>query len=266
MTNASSRRLAFFISYQYDQFYDNYSEMIFLKYDNIIKAEFIKRPNRFIAEVRINDQIETVHVKNTGRCAELLTEGAEVWLTEPGTSGRKTKYDLVAVRKSNGILFNIDSQAPNRVVGELLAGQDFDLVRSEFRYGDSRIDFYMERAEQQYLMEVKGCTLERDGIGYFPDAPTERGVRHLHELSLAARKGFHASLAFVIQMDGVTEVRPNLETHPVFGAAMVEAEKAGVAILFICCHVEPDRLVITDIRRKNGSVCSVFLDNSGFCD
>ena len=222
-----------------------------MKYDNIIKAEFIKRMNRFIAQVRIEDQIETVHVKNTGRCAELLTEGAEVWLTEPGTSGRKTKYELVAVRKSNGILFNIDSQAPNRVVGEWLAEQGFDQVRSEYRYGDSRIDFYMERAEQQYLMEVKGCTLERDGIGYFPDAPTERGVRHLHELSSAARKGFHASLAFVIQMDGVREVRPNLETHPAFGTAMVEAEKAGVAILFICCHVEPDSMTIAGVRSQN---------------
>lgn len=191
-------------------------------------------------------------MKNTGRCAELLTEGAEVWLTEPCTSGRKTRYDLVAVRKSNGVLFNIDSQAPNRVVGEWLIGQDFDLIRSEYHYRESRIDFYMERSERKHLMEVKGCTLERNGIGYFPDAPTERGVRHLHELSAAAREGFNASIAFVIQMDGVTEVRPNFDTHPAFGAALDEADNAGVNILFMCCHVEPCSLEITDVRRRPG--------------
>lgn len=206
-------------------------------------------PNRFIAEVEINGHKETVHVKNTGRCRELLIPGCEVYLTDQGKPERKTRYDLVAVRKANGILFNIDSQAPNQAVREWLAGQDFDKVIPEYTYGDSRIDFYMERYKgerepERYLMEVKGCTLEIDGIGYFPDAPTERGIKHLRELTKAARDGYKASLAFVIQMDGVTEVRPNMETHPEFGEAWKEAQAAGVEVLFLTCHVEPNRLVI----------------------
>ncbi|MCI9162407.1 MAG: DNA/RNA nuclease SfsA [Lachnospiraceae bacterium] len=220
-----------------------------MKYNNIMCANFLCRPNRFIAEVEINGQRETVHVKNTGRCKELLVPGCEVYLTEPGTSGRKTRYDLVVVRKGNGILFNIDSQAPNKVAREWLESQGFDRVVQEYTYGNSRIDFYMERYEnapepRRYLMEVKGCTLEIDGIGYFPDAPTERGVKHLQELARAAGDGYKASLAFVIQMDGVTEVRPNIGTHPEFGRALEEAKAAGVEVLFLACHVEPDSLVI----------------------
>ncbi len=217
-----------------------------MKYDNIIRAVFIKRPNRFIAEVEVDGRRETVHVKNTGRCRELLIPGCEVWLTAPGTPNRKTLYDLVAVRKENGILFNIDSQAPNMVVKEWLAGQDYEKVVPEYSYGDSRIDFYMERGGERYLMEVKGCTLEVDGIGYFPDAPTERGVKHLRELAAAAKKGYKAMLAFVIQMDGVSEVRPNIDTHAEFGIAFDEARAAGVEILYLQCHVEPDSLVIVE--------------------
>ncbi len=215
-------------------------------YKNITKAKFIKRPNRFIAEVEIEGQKEIVHVKNTGRCKELLLPGCEVWLTAPGTPDRKTKYDLVAVRKDNGILFNIDSQAPNKVVKEWLALQDYDVVIPEYTYGDSRIDFYMERENQKYLMEVKGCTLEVDGVGYFPDAPTERGVKHIRELIKAKEAGYTAILAFVIQMDGVFEVRPNIDTHPEFGTALEEAKKAGVEVWFLKCHVEPDKLAIVD--------------------
>ena len=210
-----------------------------MQYDNIHKAVFINRLNRFIANVRIDGHVETVHVKNTGRCRELLIPGAEVWLTAPGKPGRKTVYDLVAVRKSNGLLINIDSQAPNKVVREWLETQGFDQVIPEYRYGDSRIDFCMIRQGQRYLMEVKGCTLEKDGIGYFPDAPTERGVKHLHELIHAANEGIHAILTFAIQMDGVQEVRPNTETHPAFGTALDEAKAAGVCVLFLPCHVEP---------------------------
>lgn len=210
-----------------------------MKYDNITRATFIKRPNRFIAEVDIDGHRETVHVKNTGRCKELLIPGCEVWLTAPGTPDRKTKYDLVAVRKDNGVLFNIDSQAPNKVVKEWLATQGYDLVIPEYTYGDSRIDFYMERGNEKFLMEVKGCTLEIDGIGYFPDAPTERGVKHILELIKAKQAGYHAMLAFVIQMDGVTEVRANVDTHPEFGDALDDAKKAGVEVLFLTCHVEP---------------------------
>jgi len=215
-------------------------------YENITRANFIRRPNRFIAEVEIDGRKETVHVKNTGRCKELLIPGCEVWLTAPGTPGRKTKYDLVAVRKDNGILFNIDSQAPNKVVKEWLAGQGYDKVVPEFTYGNSRIDFYMERSGEKYLMEVKGCTLEVNGIGYFPDAPTERGVKHLRELAKAAKDGYKAILAFVIQMDGVSEVRANIDTHPEFGVALEEAKAAGVVVKFLKCHVEPDKLTVVE--------------------
>ncbi len=217
-----------------------------MKYDNIKKAIFLRRPNRFIAEVDINGRREIVHVKNTGRCKELLIPGCEVWLTAPGTPDRKTTYDLVAVRKDTGVLFNIDSQAPNKVVKEWLDRQDYDRIVPEYKYGDSRIDFYMERGEERYLMEVKGCTLELNGIGYFPDAPTERGVKHLRELTAAVKKGYKAMLAFVIQMDGVAEVRANVATHAEFGTALDEAKAAGVEVLFLQCHVEPNTLVIIE--------------------
>ena len=218
-----------------------------MRYSNVTKGIFLDRPNRFIAHAEIEGRRETVHVKNTGRCRELLLPGAEVWLTAPGTEGRKTKYDLVAVRKGSGLLINIDSQAPNAVVKEWLEKQEYDRVVPEYTYGDSRIDFYLERGEERTLMEVKGCTLEVDGIGYFPDAPTERGVKHLRELAKAVKKGYRAVIAFAIQMDGITEVRPNIGTHPEFGDAMREAREAGVEVLFLPCHVEPDGLtVITD--------------------
>jgi sugar fermentation stimulation protein A len=217
-----------------------------LQYENITKALFISRPNRFIAEVEIDGKPETVHVKNTGRCKELLLPGCEVWLTAPGTPNRKTKYDLVAVRKSNGMLINMDSQAPNKVVKEWLAKQNYDKIVPEYTYGASRIDFYMERGKDRYLMEVKGCTLEVDGVGYFPDAPTERGIKHLRELMKAVEDGYHAILLFVIQMDEVREVRANVATHPEFGIALEEAKKAGVEVEFLNCHVEPDLLVACD--------------------
>ena len=215
-------------------------------YNNITRAVFKNRPNRFIAEVEIEGKKEIVHVKNTGRCKELLIPGCEVWLNAPGTPDRKTKYDLVAVRKDTGVLFNIDSQAPNKVVKEWLSHQDYDRVVPEYTYGDSRIDFYMEKGKKKYLMEVKGCTLEKEGMGYFPDAPTERGIKHIRELIKAKEAGYHAILAFVIQMDGVDEVRANTDTHPEFGLALDDAKAAGVEILFLKCHVEPDRLEIID--------------------
>ena len=216
-----------------------------MKYDNIVQGTFINRPNRFMAQVEVEGRQEMVHVKNTGRCRELLLPGCEVWLTAPGTPGRKTKYDLVAVRKDTGVLFNIDSQAPNRVVKEWLASRNYDRIVPEYTYGDSRIDFYMEGEGLRFLMEVKGCTLETHGIGYFPDAPTERGVKHLRELARAAGEGYQAILAFVIQMEGVREVRPNVATHPAFGRALEEAKAAGVQVLFLPCHVEADKVEIT---------------------
>ena len=164
------------------------------------------------------------------------------------TRNARQKYDLVAVHKRKLGWVNMDSQAPNKVVGEWLSKQGFDLVRPEFSYGKSRIDFYMEKAEQKYLLEVKGRTLEVGGIGYFPDAPTERGVKHLHALAQAQRAGYRCAVAFVIQMEGVTEVRPNVDTQPEFGTALTEAKAAGVRVLFLLCHVGRDSLEIVEQR------------------
>ena len=220
-----------------------------MKYDNITKGIFISRPNRFIAEVEIDGRRETVHVKNTGRCKELLITGCDVWLTAPGTPNRKTRYDLVAVRKSNGMIINIDSQAPNKVVYEWLQKQYYDKVVPEYTYGRSRIDFFMEKDDERYLMEVKGCTLEIDGTGYFPDAPTERGAKHIRELIKAKEQGYRPILAFVIQMNGINEVRPNTDTDPDCSAAWDEALAAGVEIVFFLCHITEDEIVIMDRRR-----------------
>ena len=218
-----------------------------MQYANILSARFVDRQNRFLAHVTMDGTVQTVHVKNTGRCRELLCPGAEVFLTAPGTPHRKTAYDLVCVRKAGGLLVNVDSQAPNQVAREWLETQGFDTIVPEYRYGESRLDFFMQRGNERYLMEVKGCTLEKDGVGYFPDAPTERGVKHLTELCRAAETGWCAAMLFVIQMDGITEVRPNEETHPAFGQAWREARKAGVRIQFLPCHVEPDRLCFTSV-------------------
>lgn len=219
-----------------------------MKYQHVTAAAFIDRPNRFIAHADVNGHVETVHVKNTGRCRELLLPGAEVWLSKSDNPARKTAYDLIAVRKTNGLLVNIDSQAPNAVAREWLDTQGFDEIRPEFRYGLSRLDFMMRRGEDRFLMEVKGCTLERGGIGYFPDAPTERGARHLKELAGAA--GYHPILLFVIQMDGVAEVRGNRDTDPAFCTALDEAEKAGVEVRFLSCYIEPDAIKFMECRRK----------------
>ena len=219
-----------------------------MKYRKIVEARFISRPNRFIAQVEVNGQLETVHVKNTGRCKELLLPNSRVILSEAYNPARKTRYDLIAVEKTGLGLVNIDSQAPNKVMTEWLAGQDYEFIQPEYTYGNSRIDFYMERREQKYLLEVKGCTLERDGIGYFPDAPTERGVKHIHELIRASREDYRCILAFVIQMPTVKEVRPNVETHPAFGVAWQEAVVAGVRIWFVGCEVRADELMVDKSR------------------
>lgn len=213
-----------------------------MKYTKTIKANFIERPNRFIARVELNGKTEIVHVKNTGRCKELLIPGVTVILAESDNPQRKTKYDLIGVYKKNFGLINIDSQAPNKVALEWLQKQGYDYIKPEYTYGNSRIDFYMEKNGEKYLMEVKGCTLEVDGIGYFPDAPTERGIKHIHELIKAKQEGYHAALAFVIQMEGVHEVRPNVGTHPEFGIAMDAAKEVGVDIVFIECKVKEDEL------------------------
>lgn len=221
-----------------------------MKYREIKEGRFIDRPNRFIAHVEIGGREETVHVKNTGRCRELLKAGAEVRLEVSANPRRKTKYDLVSVFKENVGWVNIDSQAPNKVVREWLEKQDYDLIKPEYTYGNSRIDFYMEKGSRRYLMEVKGCTLEKDGIGYFPDAPTERGVKHLRELIRASGEGYECMAAFVIQMEGVTEIRPNVETHPQFGQVLEEAEEAGVRILCLQCSVGEDTLEIIAAKEQ----------------
>lgn len=218
-----------------------------MKYNHIITATFQDRPNRFIAHVWVDGVLETVHVKNTGRCKELLLPGAKVILEVSDNPNRKTKYDLIAVYKEGLGLVNIDSQAPNKVTAEWLATQDYTYVKSEYTYGKSRVDFYMEKGDEKYLMEVKGCTLEIDGVGYFPDAPTERGVKHLRELAGAVQQGYHCAIAFVIQMEGVTEVRPYGIRHKEFEKAFEEAKEAGVEVFFLCCKVEENSLVVEKV-------------------
>ena len=226
-------------------------------YQNIVAGRFVDRPNRFVAHVEINGVVETVHVKNTGRCRELLLPGVKVILEIADNPQRKTKYDLIAVYKQGFGLINMDSQAPNKVVAEWLAGQGYDVVKPEYKYGSSRIDFYMEKfrlddggqeVSERYLMEVKGCTLEIDGIGYFPDAPTERGIKHLKELSGAVQQGYHCIMAYVIQMEGINEVRPNIVTHPAYGKAVEEVIAAGVKVLFLCTAVKENELRIVSSR------------------
>lgn len=226
-------------------------------YRTTVIGKFVNRPNRFIAQVLIDGRQETVHVKNTGRCRELLLPGAEVVLEKTDNPNRKTKYDLIAVNKRGLGWVNIDSQAPNKVVAEWLRKQDYTLVKPEYTYGKSRIDFYMEKGEEKFLMEVKGCTLEIGGEGYFPDAPTERGVKHLRELTAAAAKGYHCILAFVIQMEGIAVVHPNVATHPEFGVALKEATDAGVEVWYLPCRVNPDTL---EISGKGVTVCDCGAD------
>ncbi len=215
-----------------------------MNYKNTISGKFIKRPNRFIAEVEVDGKTEVVHVKNTGRCKELLLPDAKVILEVSDNPARKTKYDLIAVYKEGLGLVNIDSQAPNKVVYEWLKTQEYSYIKPEFTYGNSRFDFYMEKDNEKYLLEVKGCTLEIDGVGYFPDAPTERGVKHLKELIKAKKEGYNCAIAFVIQMEGIEEVLPNGKTHPDFLKAFNEAKENGIEVLFLKCRVTPDTLEI----------------------
>ena len=216
-----------------------------MKYDVIVKGKFISRPNRFIANVEINGKNEVVHVKNTGRCKELLTDGAEVYLSLSDNPQRKTKYDLVAVRKGD-LLINMDSMAPNKAAGEYLRKifGEKALIKPEKTYGQSRIDFYAETKDEKWLIEVKGVTLEENGRVLFPDAPTERGVKHIYELCKAVKEGYKACILFVIQMKGVREFSPNDRTDPEFGKALRYADKHGVKIKAIDCIVTPQSIVL----------------------
>lgn len=220
-------------------------------YQKILPGIFLARPNRFIAHVELGGRMEVCHVKNTGRCRELLLPGARVWLEESSNPARKTKYDLIAVEKERAggpLLINMDSQAPNRVFGEWAAagGLGFvpDLLRPEAVFGSSRFDFYWERGEKAGFWEVKGVTLEEDGMARFPDAPTLRGVKHLEELVTAREAGYEAGVCFIVQMEGMDCVAPNDVTHPEFGAALRRAARAGVEVLALECRVEPGRLTV----------------------
>lgn len=224
-----------------------------MKYENTIQGKFHSRPNRFIAHVWLDGRLETVHVKNTGRCRELLLPDAPVILQKSDNPARKTKYDLISVYKGNLGWVNIDSQAPNKVMKEWLLKQNYTLVRPEYTYGNSRLDFYMEKGNEKYLMEVKGCTLEIDGVGYFPDAPTERGIKHLNELARAAGEGFFSIAAFVVQMEGIHEVRANVATHKEFGEALERAKEAGVKVVCMECRVTEDTLEITKENLISGT-------------
>ncbi|MDO5539520.1 MAG: DNA/RNA nuclease SfsA [Eubacteriales bacterium] len=235
-----------------------------MKYNNVVGGKFLSRPNRFIAKVEIDGKEETVHVKNTGRCRELLIPGAEIWLEHSDNPDRKTSYDLFAVYKEGLGLINMDSQAPNKVVREWMEGkqkphvriekgyclpENVTMVKPEYTFGKSRIDFYFECEDQQgnikkCLMEVKGVTLEKEGIACFPDAPTERGIKHIRELEGALEEGYECFLAFVIQMPEILDIRPNDETHPAFGEALRRAHKKGIKILSLGCHMEKDEIHI----------------------
>ena len=213
----------------------------------IVKGKFLSRPNRFIAIVEVEGKEITVHVKNTGRCRELLPAGATVYLAAAENPTRKTPYDLVAVEKvrpdGSVLLINMDSQAPNDIAAEWLPKSGLfsadSVFKREVTHGASRFDFAVTTPDTPTAyLEVKGCTLEREGIAYFPDAPTERGVKHIRELTALARAGHPAYILFVVQMKEITALRPNDETHPAFGEALREAQAAGVRIMAVDCRVE----------------------------
>ena len=218
-----------------------------MRYETIQKGIFIDRPNRFIAHVDVDGEVETVHVKNTGRCRELLQPGVEVWLDCPTSPKRKTKYDLVTVRKGDRLI-NMDSQAPNKVFAEFARSGGFaeglTLLKPEQRWGNSRFDFYAEAGKRKMLIEVKGVTLEEGGVVRFPDAPTERGARHIHELIEAHKEGYECYIIFVVQMAQVSHLEPNDATDPAFAKVLREAEAAGVKVLAYDCHVTEDTLAI----------------------
>lgn len=218
-----------------------------MEYPNMEPGRFIARPNRFMARVELESGEQVCHVKNTGRCKELLVPGAEVWVQRASNAARRTAYDLISVRKGDRLI-NMDSNAPNRVFGDWArAGHfipDLTLCRGEVTHGDSRFDFYMETAHKRLFVEVKGVTLEEDGVVRFPDAPTARGVKHLHGLMACVKEGYEAWAVFVVQMSGVSHFEPNRRTHAEFADAMIAAQAAGVHLLAMDCEVTETRLAI----------------------
>lgn len=216
-----------------------------LHYENISRGIFLRRLNRFIAEAEVDGSVCKVHVRNTGRCTAVISPGAEVSLQRNSDPSRKTSWTLIAVKTPEYGWVNLDSLAPNKIAGEWLERQGFQQIRPEFRFGDSRIDFYAERDGERYLIEVKGCTLEQNGVGLFPDAPTSRGAKHLRELTGAAVKGYRPAIAFVIMLNGIKEVQPNSEIDPEFAAEFANAMAAGVEAYFIPCRCTEDEVFLT---------------------
>lgn len=218
-------------------------------YQNIYSGKFLERPNRFIANVEVDGEIKVCHVKNTGRCREILTPGADVFIDYVDKAERKTKYDLISVYKGDKLI-NIDSQAPNKIFHEfLLKGKlisNITYIKPEFKYLNSRFDFYIETANRKILIEVKGVTLEEDGITKFPDAPTLRGVRHVEELILSMDNGYEAYVIFIIQMKDVRYFTPNNHMHPQFGEVLKKAWEKGVKILAYDCNVGKDFIEISE--------------------
>lgn len=217
-----------------------------MTYANMVPGTFLARPNRFIAHVEIAGEMQVVHVKNTGRCRELLPVGAEVWCQQADNPNRKTRFDLITVRKGDRLI-NMDSQAPNIAVGEWLRSGGLGNagnIRAEVRHGDSRFDFAFTLEGKECFLEVKGVTLEKDGVCAFPDAPTERGAKHLRGLTEAAREGYGAYVLFVIQIADVKYLHPNDATDPQFGQALREAAANGVTVLAMDCAVDVDSMTI----------------------
>lgn len=214
-----------------------------MKYSNIYKGTFIERPNRFIAICEIDGKEEICHVKNTGRCRELLVKGTTVYLEKSPNPNRKTQYDLVSVQK-NDRLINMDSQIPNYVVAESLDKifNGITYVKQEYKYGNSRFDIYVETKTDKIFVEVKGVTLEEDGVVRFPDAPTERGIKHLKELQKAVEEGYKACVVFLVQMQDVKYFEPNYETHPQFASELKKAHENGVEIFVYDSVVTPNEI------------------------
>ncbi len=221
-----------------------------MKYSNIKKAKFLSRPNRFIAHIEVDGKTEIAHVKNTGRCKELLIPGATIFVEENNSQHRKTKFSLISVYKGNRLI-NMDSQAPNKIFYEWVQAGNFlsdvTLIKPEVTYKSSRFDFYIEAANKKIFVEVKGVTLEENGVAMFPDAPTQRGVKHVEELCHSLENGYEAYVVFIIQMNGIKYFIPNNKTHKEFGDALKQAKQSGVNIIAIECLVWENEIIADKI-------------------
>ena len=220
-----------------------------MQYDNIRRGQFVSRPNRFIAHIIVDGREEICHVKNTGRCRELLVPGATIFVREVNNDKRKTKFDLLSVYKGERLV-NIDSQIPNQVFREWIEGSNYfpglSYIKPEYTYRNSRLDYYLEAGERRIVAEIKGVTLEKEGLALFPDAPTERGIKHINDLCHAITEGYEAYLFFIIQMKDVLYFAPHRETHPAFAEAVAGAVEQGVQLLALDCYVTADSITAGD--------------------